>query len=608
MAYPTVKVEISFVDSPYYPYYTTWTDVTSYVRSASVRRGRTDDFQNFDVGSATIVLDNRARRFDPYNTAGPYYGQLLPRRWIRITADPGTGIGYQNVYTGYVAGWPVSWTDAGYDSTVTVECFDLLGLLGDSELPPDWISGERNLGNYWAWWAADDQPGSTTITNRLARNAGVNLVGTTGITQLDPFGAGYRWTPKRPASTMTSTTVGLNVVGTLKETAIGAYIALVDPTPSSNTTIMSFGAFTIVNTSTGLTVEFIKSGTKYTYNLGTGVQTFQPFHIIIVSDVTVSGLRKIYVNGQSVTLSATTAATGTAPTNVATVTDRVAFQDFFVWAQEYGGWTDAQFDAWAAYNYGLAINYYEETTANRFDRYMATSDLATIQYQTATNPETNVAQLALGGPLLPAIQRTADSEGGEIYVDKAGVVTFVNRSYAAAKGAGSSAATFDDTGTNLKYGTNLEIEYNADTVRNSITLNYSGGNTYQTENLTSVTDIGRAEFSVDTDVSTYDQAASLAAFYVGTGAALKPQVSAIDVSPNTANSAWATILGLELLDKITVTRTPSTGSVFTQGLCINQIQHDITPNQWKTTILGSGRYVGWFVLDVSKLDGPDLLI
>ena len=134
MAYPTPKVEVAFDDGPYVAS-PTWTDITSYVRGMDTERGRSDDWGNF-YGAATVVLDNRTRRFDPFYTSGVYYGKLLPRRQIRISAVYG-GTTYP-VFRGFIAGWPPSWTDAGYDSTVSLSCFDALGLLSSENLPADW--------------------------------------------------------------------------------------------------------------------------------------------------------------------------------------------------------------------------------------------------------------------------------------------------------------------------------------------------------------------------------------------------------------------------------------------------------------------------------------
>lgn len=82
---PTTKVEISFV-SAWDTASPTWVDVTSYVRSIEISRGRQADLDPFDDGQARVTLDNRDGRFNPSNTASPYYPNVKPRRQIRITA------------------------------------------------------------------------------------------------------------------------------------------------------------------------------------------------------------------------------------------------------------------------------------------------------------------------------------------------------------------------------------------------------------------------------------------------------------------------------------------------------------------------------------------
>jgi len=64
-------------------------DVTEYVLSVSIRRGRPDQLASMPIGVATIILDDQAssRAFDPSNTASPYvesgYG-IAPMRYAQI--------------------------------------------------------------------------------------------------------------------------------------------------------------------------------------------------------------------------------------------------------------------------------------------------------------------------------------------------------------------------------------------------------------------------------------------------------------------------------------------------------------------------------------------
>lgn len=66
---------------------TTWTDITPYVRdSFTIRRGRERVTSRDQAGTATLSLYNGDRRFDFFNTSGPYGSNFKPMRRIRARA------------------------------------------------------------------------------------------------------------------------------------------------------------------------------------------------------------------------------------------------------------------------------------------------------------------------------------------------------------------------------------------------------------------------------------------------------------------------------------------------------------------------------------------
>ena len=94
-------------------------DVTEYVRSVSISRGRSRILDRTQAGSATIVLDNRARLFDP--TAGtavsPYSASIVPRKNVQISVND------EPVFTGLVDDWNIEFDISG-DSTTSAVCAD----------------------------------------------------------------------------------------------------------------------------------------------------------------------------------------------------------------------------------------------------------------------------------------------------------------------------------------------------------------------------------------------------------------------------------------------------------------------------------------------------
>jgi len=104
----TVKVEIGFdlTDSPIGPFFrlndpiagrlnnteftlagTIFYDVTEYAEAITIRRGKSRLLDKFEAGTLNVVFNNTNRYFDPTYTASPFFGNIVPRREIRISVD-----------------------------------------------------------------------------------------------------------------------------------------------------------------------------------------------------------------------------------------------------------------------------------------------------------------------------------------------------------------------------------------------------------------------------------------------------------------------------------------------------------------------------------------
>jgi hypothetical protein len=142
MSVPTPKVEIGFdltdsligpyfrLDDPLYgqldtsPYGlggTIFFDVTSKVRSVAIRRGKNRQLDQYDQGLANIVFNNNDRTFDPEYAASPYYGQIIPKRQIRISS------GGVMQFFGTIDDWNLEYEPSG-DSIVSAACSDAIGV------------------------------------------------------------------------------------------------------------------------------------------------------------------------------------------------------------------------------------------------------------------------------------------------------------------------------------------------------------------------------------------------------------------------------------------------------------------------------------------------
>ena len=154
MAAPVIGVEIDFsngasfgypflLDDPAYGILDTniladsaadIVNVTNQVMSVSTRRGRNRILTNFEAGTATVTLNDPDSDFNPQNTAGPYYGKLLPLRKIRIYADTTLGPTTYRIglFSGYINSFDTSfYQGTNATSTVVLQCTDGFRLLNN---------------------------------------------------------------------------------------------------------------------------------------------------------------------------------------------------------------------------------------------------------------------------------------------------------------------------------------------------------------------------------------------------------------------------------------------------------------------------------------------
>ena len=138
MAKPVQKVEIGFdlTENNVGPYFrlddpiagvldntdyvlggTIFFEITSAVKDFTIRRGKSRQLDRYSSGQARVRFNNNNRDFDPEYESSPYYGQIIPRREIRITS--GTAI----QYFGSVDDWNLLYEPNG-DNIAEALCSD----------------------------------------------------------------------------------------------------------------------------------------------------------------------------------------------------------------------------------------------------------------------------------------------------------------------------------------------------------------------------------------------------------------------------------------------------------------------------------------------------
>jgi hypothetical protein len=123
-------------------------EVTDLVTRVAIRRGRNRITSKFEFGSADVVLYDQNGDWNPMNTAGAYYPNLVPLRQIIIYATY-LGVDYY-LYSGFITKYDTGFRQGNEDvSTVTLRCIDGFKLLAGSAIstitgaPAGQLSGAR---------------------------------------------------------------------------------------------------------------------------------------------------------------------------------------------------------------------------------------------------------------------------------------------------------------------------------------------------------------------------------------------------------------------------------------------------------------------------------
>jgi hypothetical protein len=70
----------------------TWTEISPFVRGCSWARGRQNELNQIEAGTATVTLKDPASYFDPDNTSSPFYPNVKPGLPVRAYAAVGTSV------------------------------------------------------------------------------------------------------------------------------------------------------------------------------------------------------------------------------------------------------------------------------------------------------------------------------------------------------------------------------------------------------------------------------------------------------------------------------------------------------------------------------------
>jgi hypothetical protein len=362
--------------------------------------------------------------------------------------------------------------------------------------------------------------------------------------------------------------------------------------------------YRVVQSTTSLYVELLGSSTFsqriFTIDTSFRQQLGQAFHVTVFGEAT----PRIFINNVQVTYTTTSPGAATAGFAYRAIVQLTEIAEF-------GYFTTIPTDAQMTDIYNASIARKTQSALDRFTLLRGFTSYPPTMISNPASTVANVSDFPSNRLVLQEMQSNNDAENGELFVSNAGVLTFVNRDYwSGSARSNTSQVSFTDTGTGVFYDhAAVNMGFDADLVRNEVTIGFTGGGNTIASDATSIAAVGVASESVSTYISTSAQAKTLADYLVSIYKNPKLRIEPFVVKGQRNPSYdWPRLLSLELLDRFTFVRTPSTGSAVTQDMLLQSIEHRITPGTWETVVNGSARFTGWFIIGTSLLGGTDVLL
>ena len=594
-----VKVEIGFTSTPSTAVGSiTWTDVTAYVRSIDMTRGRAYERDQFAAGSCSVVLSNADRRFDPENASSPYSPGVVPMRPLRVQYLH--NLQTNTRFVGYIQAFPQTWDLSNTDATTTVLALDALAILGLMALPES---------RYYAQIIAD-LSGSIRGYYRLGEEIGSTLaLDSSGNGRHAYYGDGNMALVGALPSFTNDGARQITGSGSKTSAVSGGGFAYVAGTDWSWETWLTFPSL-----SAGVTLDYWTQRGSLVPAFSVQINVVSGIHKLLISaddgagttlfaDYVVSagdGARHhvvvtrsgatwaLYIDGGAVSPTITGGFTAGATTFGSTPILNAR--------QNTGTLVSWTVDELAIY--GVALN--ATQVANHFAAGSGTAGqtvtarltqvLADAGYTGATAGDASVqtvrgADYGGGTNLLSYLQSLERTERGRIFVARNGDLTFHARYHDLVNNT-IAAALSDAVASTLQYR-EAQHDYTVTRVYNDVTASRVNGRPQRFTSAASVTLNGTRSLTIDGLQGQSDpEVADRAAYEVQLSASPVTRYPAVTIYPRRAPATWfATIPGIDIGAKITLARTPQgTGTTISKTLIVEGITEHITPQgDWAVT-------------------------
>lgn len=594
--FPLLGLEIAFTTAPGSSS-PAWVNVGTVsglnrLRSGQVTRGRQRELDQYQPGRASFVLSNKDRAFDPNYSAGPYYGNLLPMKRIRLLAT-WAGTTYP-VFDGFIDSINQSYVNPR-DAVTVIAATDATKVLSNATMPSSPYALEVLADNPTAWWRLDEASGSTaydSIGDADLTSTGTPTVGASTLIARD---AGKAVTFPTNADGFTRSGACPVAGGPLTLEFVIRTSTSAGAAAGHATGISGTGFDFLVGDRFEVATATSNGFVGYTGTLHDGAT----HHVACVwaSD----GSLKIYIDGADRTSGAATVTIGTFPTTPGfTFIGKSALASGMVGtidevAMYSTGLSAARITA--HYN-ALSSPWNGDTPGQRIGRIL---DSVTVAWPSGLrNIETGQSTLTTadiaGKSALENMQEVRTAEFGEVYLSRDGLVTFEART---SKVNQPNFGTFGDAAGEIGYA-DINPDYSDQLIRNDVTISRTGGIAQNARDTASISAYLTHSYVLDGMIHNADTLSRDAAdFLLSEYKDPLQRFTQITVNPRRqATTTWPAVLGRELTDKITVKRRPqAVGTPISQDSVIEGINHtfDAVSKNWQTWFNVSPAFAGSFL-------------
>ena len=581
----TFSVEIAFGSTPLNTS-PSWTDVSSYAMSVDIQRGRTDEFSQYSPGTASVVLNNSTRNFDPYFTTGPYYGQLIPMTPIRII-----GNGY-TIFSGFVSAWPTDYDTSNKFATSTIPCIDAMRIFSNSFLSQSafakLVLGDSSLMNFYPMQTVEPIGITCSKTSAVLT---MGTLGTEAITSNFPAGATTMLTAGSSYNATQTFWTNSNVTSSAPRSmefwidgrSQKNNFSQIDVSLRGSNAGLGYlfeNKIELIIQSDGQMQSIVYSNEATNRNglTFTAGPNLRPLvganHVAITTDTT---NLYIYVNGvlgRTIALSAGTAS-GFPQNNQIVIASTGLSNIAFYNAPLTAGTITARYNA--------GVGFPNELSSTRLTRMCDNIGWPVARRNFATGNQAVGSYRPVGQASSGYLRQIENAEQGSLFIDRSGSLTFKNRT--TTTNCIPLAFFSDETASTFPYS-DIQIDSNnIDKIFNTVNGYYENGTTTQSDS-TSVTTYGPQAQNIDLVLMSTRTDADAACSAMLTKYK-NPQLSIQTLTLNMrVSSTYLNLLpSLELSDDVMVRFQPmKTGNFIFRALRIQGIAHSIRNQEWFTTL------------------------